>query len=177
MPSRGNTLPTELGNVLTKGEELSTSRYGVDALVAFPRLMHVAPAEELGPLLDRRTQLDASARLSAAFMFSAVVTLGLLLPTGRWMWVPLGCLVFAWAAYRSAVAAARSFTDELQVVADLYHLELWKALRLPVPKTLAEEFARGPQLLPTLRFGLTTSTQRESIRWTSNSGSIETPDA
>lgn len=163
MPSEADILPTELGNVLTKGEALSTSRYGMEVVVAVPRLMHVAPAEALRPLLDRRTQLDATARLSAAFMLTSVITLALLIPTARWLWVPFCCLVLAWASYRSAVAAARSFGDELQVVVDLYHLDLWKALRLPVPETLAEELERGGQLLERLRYG--DLADAEAVRW------------
>jgi hypothetical protein len=166
MPTSEETLPTELGNVLSKGESLASSRYGMPAIVAFPRLMHVAPSDELGPLLDRRNQLDASARLSAAFLLTSAVTLGLLLPTGRWMWVPLSCMIFAWGSYRSAVAATKSFSDELQVLADLYHLDLWKALRLPVPRNLAEELQRGPLLLPLLRYGTVTPSQAESLFWT-----------
>ena len=165
MPRRADILPTELGNVLTKGEELSTSRYGVDVLFAFPRLMHVVPSEHLAPLMDRRTQLDTSARLSAAFMVSSVVSLGLLLPTGRWLWLPAACLILSWASYRSAVAAAKSFTDELQVIADLYHLDLWKALRLRVPEALAEELERGPSLLRMFRYGQITESQRRSLVW------------
>jgi hypothetical protein len=165
MPSDQDILPTELGNVLTAGEELATGRYGIEVVVAIPRLMHVAPAEDLKPLLDRRTQLYATARLSAAFTLTSGITLGLLIPTGRWLWVPFGCIVLAWSAYRSAISAARSFGDELQVIVDLYHLDLWKALRLPVPRTLAEEVERGAQLLPLLRDGIASPEKQEAIHW------------
>ena len=74
---------------------------------------------------DARNQLDVAARLCLLGLVAVPVTTVLLMRYDLWLLVPLGCYLFAWASYRSAIAGAKRFGDVLAVVFDLYHMRLW----------------------------------------------------
>ncbi|MCA2216311.1 hypothetical protein [Jidongwangia harbinensis] len=140
-------LPTTLGNVLRAGELRAGSRYGYETATAWRRLFKIATPDAQGEVRDTRNQLDSAARLCITGLLCVPVTTWLLWSHQNWLLVPLGCYLFAWAAYRAAIAAARRFCDALAVAFDMHHLELWDALSLPRPKTLlAERDQAAPQL-------------------------------
>lgn len=136
-------LPTSLGNALRAGEERAAARYGMNIAVVMPRIMSLLDAGERAWLSDRRTQLDTAVRLCVVSLLGVVLGLGLLVPTGHWLWVPFISFTMAWASYRGAVAAARSYCTQLASTIDLHHRDFWRALSLPVPATLYEERERA----------------------------------
>lgn len=136
-------LPTTLGNTLRAGEERAGSRYGMQINVVVPRLMPLLDEQHRDRLADGRNQLDAAARLCAVCLVGVAASLLLLLPTVSWLGVPLLLFLLAWGAYQSAVAAARTYCNNLAAAVDLHHLSLWKALALPLPENLNEEKERA----------------------------------
>jgi hypothetical protein len=158
-------LPTSLGNTLRVGEDRATARYGMDAAVVMPRLVPLMRPEVRERLADRRNQLDAAARLCAMSLLGIPVSVGLLLPTGHWLFVPLCALSVAWLAYRGAVSAAKGYCTEMAAAVDLHHRDLWRALEIPPPPSLFQEKRRSADLNRYLAGEDLDETLAKSIKW------------
>ncbi len=133
-------LPTDLGNTLRTGETRAGDRYGLDMEFAMPRLNPLLSDASQAELSDRRNQLDAAARLCVVAGLSTAGGLCLLLWHESWLFLPVATYVLCWACYRAAVAAARSFSVSLAAAIDLHHLQLFDALQLERPASLADEY-------------------------------------
>lgn len=166
MPSNPqHLLPTTLGNTLRAGEERAGSRYGMRTDIVVPRLMPLLDERHRDRLADGRNQLDAAARLCVVSLMSVAASLLLLVPTVSWLYVPLLMFFLAWGAYRSAIAAARTYCTNLAAAVDLHHLELWRALALPRPETLRDEQIRAELLSKFLAGEGIPPDEAEEIRW------------
>jgi hypothetical protein len=139
-------LPTVLGNTLKTGEIRAGSRYGLELDLALPRLTPLMSPSNLAELSDRRNQLDAAVRLCLVAGLATVVSVGLLLRQGAWLFLALVTYLLCWACYRAAVAAARGFSISLAAAIDLHHLQLFDALQLERPANLAQELERNKTL-------------------------------
>jgi hypothetical protein len=139
-PPEGLELPTALGNVLRAAEDRAGRRYGLDAVVAWPRLYPLLSPELRAVIDDQRDQLDIAARLCAVFAACAAIALVLLAPHGGlWLLVVPAWLGLAWLSYRGAVAAAVAYGSGLETAFDLHRFDLLRALHLPLPPTRAAE--------------------------------------
>jgi hypothetical protein len=138
--------PTDLGNTLWRGETRAGERYGLDLNEALPRIIPLMSPDVLADLNDRRNQLDAAVRISVAAGAATVISIGLLLRDGPWLFLALGTYLLCWASYRAAVAAARGFSINLSSAVDLYHLQLFDALSLERPANIDQERARNAVL-------------------------------
>lgn len=147
LPREGRPVqPTALGNTLRAGEERACGRYGYETQVVIQHLLELASPSLREEATETRNQVDMAVRLCTAGMLAVPVTTVLLWPYERWLLLPLGCYLFAWAAYRSAIAASKQFSQALAVLVDFHHLQLWDALCLPRPANLDEELVRAPTL-------------------------------
>jgi hypothetical protein len=149
----GPLLPTALGNVLRAAERGAGRRYGLDAVVLWPRLYPLLPDRLRVIVEDLRDQLDVSVRLSATFAAVAVVTAALLWRFPLWWLVPLAALLLALMAYRASVAAAVAYGESLRVSFDLHRFDLLRALHLPLPADPQAEVAANRRLSTSLRQG------------------------
>lgn len=131
--ANGPLLPTSLGNTLRAAEYRAGRAYGLDAVIAWPRLYPILPAAVRGGVDDLRLQLDVAARFTAMFLLSALVSAALLITHGWWLLLPLGLALLAAVSYRAAVAAAGSYGMAVEAAFDLHHLDLRTALHLPLP--------------------------------------------
>ena len=139
-PAEGDLLPSDLGNTLRIGEARAGDRYGLNMEIAMPRLSPLLSDASQAELSDRRNQLDAAARLCFAAGLSTAGGLCLLVWHESWLFLPVATYVLCWAGYRAAVAAARSFSVSLAAAIDLHHLQLFDALQLERPASLADEY-------------------------------------
>jgi hypothetical protein len=146
-------LPTALGNALRAAESRAGEPYGLDAVVAWPRLYPLLPEGVRAVVDDQRDSLDIAARLCAVFAAAAVISLVLLATHGWWLLVPAGCLGLAWLSYRGAVAAAVAYGEGIRAAIDLHRFDLLAALHLPLPATLEQERAVNEQVSLFLRQG------------------------
>jgi len=144
-------LPTRLGNALRAAESRPGDPYGLDAIVAWPRLYPLLPDAVRALVDDQRDGLDLAARFCAVFAAAAAVSLALLAIHGWWLLVPAGCLVLAWLSYRGAVAAAVAYGEGVRAAIDLHRFDLLTAMHLPLPATLEQERAVNEQLSLFLR--------------------------
>jgi len=152
-PSDQNLLPTALGNVLRAAEENAGKRYGLDAVVVWPRLYPLISGSLSVVLRDQRNQLDIAARFCCMCLLGTVVTIGMLFHHGLWNLLALALLVLAWGSYRAAIAAALAYGVNVQTAFDLHRFELYKALKLPMPKDRNTERAANRKLSLFLRQG------------------------
>jgi hypothetical protein len=133
-------LPTRIGNILRAAETRPSHRYGLDAVLIWPRLWLVLPELARQELSTARGSLNVSVAAviwGLAFMVFAPVTL--------WS-VPIGLLVaaIAWAGW--VPSRAEVFADLVDGAYDLYRTALYQQLRWPLPATPADEIASGREL-------------------------------
>lgn len=144
-------LPTALGNTMQTGEVTAGKRYGLDLNLALPRIIPSMSSDMLAELSDRRNQLDAEVRLCVASGIASLITVGLLIWDGPWLFLVLAPYLLCWASYRAAVAAARGFCTTLSAAVDLHHLQLYDALSLERPTNISEEKTRNETLTKLFR--------------------------
>lgn len=141
-------MPTRLGNILRAAERRPLEKYGLDAVICFPRLWLVLPSEVKTELTEARNRLNTMVRV---WIWS-----GLFLIWGIWAWwaIPIGT-VSAWFAYRWMLNMAVVYGDLLEAAFDLHRTALYKSLRWKLPKTPTEEQRTGNALTDYLWRGFT----------------------
>lgn len=146
--------PTALGNALTAMEDLAGRPYGLDAVVAWPRLYAVLGAPVKAIVDDRRDAMDGAARLSASAVVATVASAALLWSHGGWWRLLVAVpLVVAIVAYQGAVQAAIAYGEAVHVAFDLHRADLFKAMRVKTPDQNTET-GTGRQLCDLWRQGV-----------------------
>jgi hypothetical protein len=143
-PSRLATgcLPTAFGNRLRAAEYYPLERYGIDAVVIWPRLRPVLPPEAGDRLSAARATLDGSVNLLLlSAVYGTIWPLVLLIKGGHALLACLALLAWpvAWAVHRATLRAAVSYGQELRVAFDLHRYALLRQLELNIPKDPAGE--------------------------------------
>lgn len=126
--------PTALGNVLAAMEDSVGRAYGLDAVIAWPRLYPVLAEQSKSLVDDRRDALDAAVRMGATMAVTAIASLVLLLRSGWWVLLVLIPLGVAVLAYNAAVQAALAYAETVHVAFDLHRADLLTALRMELPR-------------------------------------------
>lgn len=141
-------MPTRLGNILRAAECRPLEKYGLEAVVCFPRLWLLLPNEVKTELTEARTQLNTMVRV---WIWSV-----LFLVWGIWAWwaIPVGILS-AWFAHCWMLDAAVIYGDLLESVFDLHRTALYKSLRWKLPTNPTEERRMGKALTDYLWRGFT----------------------
>jgi hypothetical protein len=145
-PPESAFLPTMLGNVLRSAEGRAGSRYGLDAIVVWPRLYPLLSDKVTAVLDDLRDQLDLAARFCVVFGIAAVISVAFLAAHGWWLTAAAITLAGALLSYRAALAAAAAYGQALEAAFDLHRFDLLTALHLPLPANLTGEVSANQQL-------------------------------
>jgi hypothetical protein len=130
-------MPTSLGNMLRRYEDLAGKPYGRNAIEVTPHLMTLVHREHSAYVDDARTALDLAVRLVISWLIVATTSFLLVWPYGAWNMVPISAYALAWLSYRSAVHAAEEYGSALMVLFDLNH----KLLDEYLPKAPLNEVA------------------------------------
>jgi len=130
-------LPTRLGNVLRRHEDLAGDRYGLDALEVIPLLYPVAPTAMIDLIEDARNEMDVMVTFVLTWLLATAFGLYLLHNHGPWLLLPLATYGLAWASYRAAVIAAGGYGRTLMRAIDLYRFDLIEQLRLKPAELVA----------------------------------------
>jgi hypothetical protein len=147
-PELGRLLPTRLGNILRAAEDHCAAKYGLDAIICWPRLWLLLPEATKTELSQARQQLNGTVRIWVWGMLFLIWA-----PLFQVWWpLPLG-LGTAWLAHRWLIQAARVYGDLIEAAFDLYRLQLYQAVRWPLPSTPAEERVLGQALTDYLWHG------------------------
>ena len=147
-PEKGRLLPTRLGNVLRAAEDRCAVKYGLDAIICWPRLWLLLPDSTKTELSATRNALNMTALLwtwSLLFLLWA--------PIFRVWWPLLLGMLSMWLAHRWMIQSAQVYGSLLESAFDLYRFQLYKALHWPLPKTPAEERDLGQKLTDYLWHG------------------------
>ena len=180
LPDREEDLrPTALGNTLWVGETIAGKRYELDLNLALPRMIHSMSPSMLTELSDRRNQLDAAVRLCVAAGVATLISVGLLISHGPWLFLALATYLLCWASYRASVAAARGFSIALAAAVDLHHLQFFDGLSLERPANIDEEKSRNAVLTNLFRGYELDSAEKRFLRYVAqpgnNQGDTEKP--
>jgi hypothetical protein len=132
-------MPTQFGNILRAAEERPQNQYGLDTFICWSRLWLLLPDSVKTELTEARMTLNIGARI---WLWSLLFLLWTPL---AWWAFPAG-VISAYLAYHWLLNSAIIYGDLLESAFDLYRLELYKALRLPLPKSSQEERQLGEQL-------------------------------
>jgi hypothetical protein len=157
-------MPTTLGNVLRAAERRPTEKYGIDAVVCWPRLWLVLPDDVREQINDARSALDTGARI---FLWGAFFLCWTVLAP----WAAAIALVAIVVAYRWLVGAAESYGDLLESAFDLFRGRIYESLRWPLPENTDEEYEAGRMLTEYLFRGTLATTVRYVPRPNRSNGS------
>jgi hypothetical protein len=125
---------TGLGNALAAVEDTVGTGYGLDPVVAWPRLYLLLSDQVRVAVDDFRDSLDAAARLAATGVGAAVATVPLLaLHSGWWSLLALVPLAVAVVSYLATIPAAVGYGLAMQVAFDLHRFDLLRAMHLAAP--------------------------------------------
>lgn len=141
LPTNMDLMPTRLGNILRAAERRPLEKYGLDAIICWPRLWLLLPEPAKKDLQDARADLSNAARLwlwSILFLIWAAF--------GALWAIPLGILSALFAYYIWAIAAATTYGDLIEASFDLYRHSLYQSLRWNLPADPNEERRVGRQL-------------------------------
>lgn len=118
---RSRIMPTRLGNMLRRLEDLAGKPYGINhAIPVVPHLLALASeSPEVQAVNDARSELDLAIRWVVSWLLVAVITFVLLVPQGAWVVLSLAAYGLAWVSYRGSVHAAADYGYALWVVVDL----------------------------------------------------------
>lgn len=146
-----DTLPTNIGNILSAAETAPTHKYGLDAFVCWPRLWLLLPDP---------TRQDLSTARQGMMLLVEIWAWGLLFPI--WViwskWALLIAFLWLWLSYTLMMQSAMAYADLLEAAFDLYRWALYKAAGWPMPKESGDaEINNGQHLTEFLWRGTTES--------------------
>ncbi len=154
-------LPTHLGNILRAAETRPRQRYGLDAVLLWPRLWLLLPENVRQDLSAARGRMDD---LAGAWGWG-LLFLGW---TFTWHWAWVIALLWMGVVYALLVQSAQAFADLLVATFDTQRWRLYEALRWPLPpKSGAAEIAAGEALTRYVQRGM----QEEIVQYRHTEGS------
>lgn len=124
-------MPTRMGNILKNGELYPQLRYGMDAVLIWPRLYSVLPESIVRNFGSAAAELELMLVISAlgvTFACAGGIIAMVLLP---WYIVPaciLSGAVVAWLGYEGAVRSALSYNHLIKAAFDLHRGTLLKTI-------------------------------------------------
>lgn len=128
-------LPTSLGNAIAAFEDYPWSRYCMDAVHLWPRLLPLLEEKKFTPYVQNEKAifdfLLNTGLVAVGLCFELVLVFGLANPDWRYLPAIALLALFAYILYRAAVVAAVHWGGMVRVAFDLYRDDLRQALRLP----------------------------------------------
>lgn len=143
-PADAELLPSKLGNVIRAFECYPDTRYGIETITLWPRLVAVLPKSRLDAINTEKSLMDFWLNLSLALLIS-----GLFWATAMWyatimLWpfrilVLISGMLLCYLAYRAAIPSAIAWGYEVRATFDLYRGDLFRKLGLQRPTSIFEE--------------------------------------
>jgi hypothetical protein len=140
-------MPTRLGNVLRRYEDMVGRQYGLDIITVAPHLNLVAVKEHRDYLDDCRQGLDLGVRICVLFAAATVLSVGALIDDGAWLLLSLVPYCVSYLAYRGAVSSAEDYGTALSYLVDLNRFALYDQLHVPSPPDSLVEKERNERLV------------------------------
>jgi hypothetical protein len=153
-PVHAGIMPTKFGNILKASEAYSGTRYGMDAVQFWPRLLHVIPSSYKQSIDEARNELSFLVNMSALSIVFFYLSIFAILANAPifpdWerviensvRYIVAGLL--AWGCNRffhtAAIFSVGDFGMMIRSAYDLFRLDLLEQFRLKRPKNSVEEF-------------------------------------
>lgn len=142
-PSRETLLPTRFGNAVAAFERYSLSRWGLDAIPAWPRIQSLLTSQEQDLLSASEGDVAFFVNLGVVGLILGLVLVGgeIAYPAHSWPARAVYLIPFAlgYIAYRCSVGAAVRWGSSVRASIDLHRLSFYEKLGLRRPATLSEE--------------------------------------
>lgn len=140
-------LPFRLGNIHRAFEDYSFSRYGIDGLFFWPRLVKVIPADYAAKIEEQNNALifllNSSLISGLIFLETSVSLLPFFTGIVAWKFIVIPfCLLFSFLFYCSALSTARTYGHYIRTSYDFFRLALLKELHVDPPTELGGEEER-----------------------------------
>jgi len=148
IPTRSEArMPTRIGNILRAAECWPRDKYGLDAVIVWPRLWLVLRGSTRDEIGDARAGLDQAI---CGLVWGVLLALWGLVA----LWAVGVAIIVAAFFYRRIVTAAEDYGDLVEAAFDLERAELYRQLRAPLPPTSDLEPAEGAALTQYLWRGI-----------------------
>jgi hypothetical protein len=144
-----DVMPTRLGNILRAAEDHALDRYGINAIVVWPRLYVLLPDRFTIVLAAAKTPIDLMAvigTLAAAFTVAGTTIAAIMLPWFVALACFVGGLLVVRLAYEGAVQAARPYAELVRAGFDVHRGLLLDAMDMRRPRSYGEERGQWRQL-------------------------------
>lgn len=149
----GAFMPTRLGNILRRYEELAGAPFGLQAIDVIPQLTLVAPDKDNEYLSDQRSALDLAVRMSVTSLLATGLATVFLWRDGLWLLIALLPYSLAYVLYRGAVVTAHEYGTAMAALIALNRYALYERLGLPKPTSTYEERENNERLKGMYTFG------------------------
>lgn len=142
-PRSAEVLPTKLGNVIRAFEYYPATRYCIETITVWPRLVAVLPENRVDAINAEKSLMDFWLNLSLVLPIS-----GLFWALAMWYagisWpflisVFIGGVLLGYLAYRAAIPSAVAWGYEVRTAFDLYRDDLLRKLGLQRPASVSKE--------------------------------------
>lgn len=140
-------MPTRLGNVLRRYEDMAGQQYGLNIMTVAPHLNLVAAKGHRDYVDDCRQGLDLGVRICVLFALATALTVGLLIDDGAWLLLALAPYCVSYLAYRGAISSAEDYGAALSYLVDLNRFALYSQLHVPSPPNSLVEKERNERLM------------------------------
>lgn len=139
LPEKDQRLPTRLGNLLRAYELRPYEKYGLNALICWPRLWLLLPKHVRDELQAARENLDHAVEI---WFWGMVFTVWIYF---TWWAAPLALLQM-YMARQWLLDEATTYGELVEAAYDLHRLDLYRALRWPLPSGTDKEWEAGQAL-------------------------------
>lgn len=149
-------MPTRLGNILRAAEHKPLNKYGLDAVICWPRLWMLLPDGVKKDLQESRTDLNTAVNIWSWGILFCGWTIFAVTPNGiniQELWPLFIGILTAYLAYSWALMTGKIYGEQIEASFDLYRQLLYQILRFDVPVNLVQEKESGKQLTHYLRTG------------------------
>lgn len=132
-------MPTRLGNVLRRHEDLAGKAYGLSGVEVIPALTLAADRNHHAYMNEAAEQMDAAVSVCTVTFLATVIIAATTLTDGWWLLISLVPYAVCLIAYRGAVTVAHSYGIAMRHLFDLDRFALYEAMRLRLPTDDDEE--------------------------------------
>ena len=140
--NEADIVPTLLGNTIASFEKYAYDRYGINAVIMWPRLVPILQDQGFVPFVENeKTVFDFLLNLAFLILLLAIevcLVTSIYNPLKGGL-ISIGLGLVAFLLYKASVVGALNWGGTIEVAFDMYRGHLREALRLKEPTSLEQE--------------------------------------
>lgn len=143
-PVNTEPLPSKLGNIIRAFECYPATRYNIETITIWPRLLAVLPKSRIDAIDNEKSFMDFWLNFSLAILVSSLFWAAAMWYTAIIFWpfpilICIGGILLWYLFYRLAIPSAISWGYEVRTAFDLYRSDLLRKLGVERPTSLVKE--------------------------------------